>query len=321
MGQFLPKCGLRAFDGAKLTKTMKRIYFLFFILSGIVFLAGCTKDDEPSVPVISLNTGAGYTLDGAVVKTGGVLRFGITARPGDANITNLVIKKITPDGTIKVVLDSGMNSTGFTVNEVFYQNVEDTATWIFQVMDKNRLFASSSMVIYKDPASAWGGILEYPLLVMGYQDNITVGQFLCCATGKVFSADSAGMASDSIDIATYYFVDDNLPSPTFSSPGEDGGGILEYYPFISSWVVKNYTKWDISIESDPIPLSSFEDCHNDSLLIVSYDDVWGKKKFKWVEEGFIIPFKTAKGKLGLIHVISRDENTTGTIRFSMKVQP
>lgn len=297
-------------------------YFTLVLLfiAGLMLHSGCTKESDPVVPVISLNSGAGYTPDGSVVRTGGSLRFGITARAGDANITNLVIKKIMPNGSVKVVLDSGMNSAGFSVNEVFYQNVEDTATWVFQVMDKNRLISTASLVIYKDPDSQWGGIFEYPLIVMGYQENTVTGQFLCCASGKVFTGDSAGMASDSIDIATCYFMDDNIPSPTFTSPGEYGGGILEYYPFVSSWPVKNYTKWDISVDSDPVPATAYESCHNDSLLILSYDDVWGKRKFKWATAGDIIPFLTAKGKKGLIMVIAADETATGTISFSMKVQ-
>lgn len=297
---------------------MKKLSLFLFI--SVTILIGCKKESDPLVPVISLHTGAEYTPDGAVVKTGGMLRFGITARPGEANLTNLVIKKQMPDGSVKVMLDSGMNSTGFTVNETFYQNVEDTAKWIFQIMDKNRLIVSSSLVIYKDPNSQWGGIIEYPLLVMGYQLCTTTGQFLCCATGKVFTGEEASLAQDSIDVATCYFEDDNLPSPTFSSPGETGGGILEYYPFISSWTIKNYTKWDISVDGDPVPADAYDLCHNDSLLIVSYDDVWGKRKFKWADPGDIIPFQTAKGKMGLLKVLSADHEATGTISFSMKIQ-
>ncbi len=299
---------------------MKRIQIISLILVGLLVQVSCKKEKDPAAPVISLNSGVGFTPSGATVKTGGMLRFGISARSGDANITNLVIKKIMRDGKLKVMLDSGMNSAGFSVNKVFYQSIEDTATWVFQVMDKNRLFSSSTLTIFKDPTSAWGGILEYPGIVMGFQQNMTAGQFLCCATGKVFKGDSAGLVAESIDISTYYIMDDNLPSPTFSSPGEYGNGILEFYPFISSWPIKNYTKWDISVESDPVPESAYETCHNDSLLMLSYDDVWGKRKYKWAKAGDILPFLTAKGKKGLIRVISTDLFTTGSITFSMKVQ-
>jgi len=279
----------------------------------------CSKDETTSPPSISLLNGTGYTPAGSVVAVGRSLRFGISASAGSANITNLVVKKMMPDGSVKVVLDSGLNSTGFTVNETFYQGVEDTARWTFQVMDKSRQFATTAVTLYKDPASAWGGIYEYLSIVMGYQNCTTHGQFLVPSTGKVFFADSATMNQTLIDIITYYYVDDT-PSPTFSSAGETGGGITEYYPVIGQWTTKNYTKWDVSVDADPIPVSAFDACHNDSLMIVGYDDVWGKRKFKWADPGDVIPFLTASGKKGMIRVLSADHDPAGIITFSMKIQ-
>jgi hypothetical protein len=295
---------------------------IFLIISSaflILFTVSCKKDKNPAPPSIQLMTGNDYTHDGAIVAVGGKLRFGITASSTDANITNFVVKKIMPDGSTKVVLDSGLNSTGFSVNETFYQNIEDEARWTFQVMDKNRQFATTAITLYKDSASAWGGILEYPSIVMGFQNSSTHGQFLIPSTGKVYFADSATLFQNLIDIITYYYVDGD-PSPTFSSAGETGGGIADYYPSISQWTTKRYTKWDISVDSDPVPVESFDACHNDSLLIVSYDDVWGKRKFKWADPGDVIPFMTASGKKGLIRVISVVDDPAGATTFAMKIQ-
>ncbi|MCX6267629.1 MAG: hypothetical protein NTW16_09770 [Bacteroidetes bacterium] len=293
------------------------------IFLGITFLwvsvASCKKDENPAPPSIQLLTGMEYTASGAIVATGGKLRFGISASATGANITNFVIKKMMPDGSVKVVLDSGLNSTGFTVNETFYQGVEDTVHWTFQLMDKNRQFATTAITLYRDPASTWGGILEYPAVVMGFQNSATHGQFLVPSSGKIYFADSAVINQSLIDIIPYYYVD-GTPSPTFSSAGETGGGITEYYPTISAWTTKNYTKWDISVDTDPVPVSAFDACHNDSLLIVSYDDVWGKRKFKWAEAGIVIPFLTSSGKRGLIRVISVENDPAGAITFAMKIQ-
>ncbi|MCX6306248.1 MAG: hypothetical protein NT040_14890 [Bacteroidetes bacterium] len=295
------------------------IHLVLGILLLVVAIASCKKDENPVPPVITLMSGAEYTSDGAIVAVGGKLRFGISASAKDANITNLVVKKIMPDGTVKVVLDSGLNSTGFNVNETFYQGIEDEARWTFQVMDKNRQFATTAITLYKDPASTWGGILDYPFIVMGFQNSTTHGQFLVPSTGKVFFADSAAMNQNLVDIITYYYVD-GTPSPTFSSPGETGGGITEYYPAVGQWTVKNYTKYDISVDTDPVPVAAFDACHNDSLLIVSYDDVWGKRKFKWAEPGVVIPFLTSSGKKGLIRVLSVENDPAGTTTFAMKIQ-
>jgi hypothetical protein len=297
---------------------------LLYLLLGSLMLSliavSCKKDENPVPPTISLLSGNEYTAAGAVVMVGGKLRFGITAAGPDANITNLVVKKIMPDGSVKVVLDSGLNTPAFSVNKTFYQNVEDEARWTFQVMDKNRQFATTAITIYKDPASAWGGIFEYNAIVMGFQNNTTYGHFLIPSTGKVYFADTAFLNQTLIDIVTYYYDDGGIPSPTFSSPAETGGGITEYYPVIDSWSSKNYTKWDISVDTEPVPVAAFDACHNDSLLIVTYDDVWGKRKFKYAYPGVVIPFLTASGKKGLVRVITADNDPAGAITFSLKIQ-
>lgn len=298
----------------------QRTLLYLLALALLALVSGCSKEETSVPPSISLIYGADYTPANSVIAVGGRLRFGISATGADANITNLVVKKRMPNGDVKVMLDSGMNTAGFSVNETFYQSVEDTAYWTFQIMDKNRNFATTALTIYKDPNSTWGGIFEFSSITLGYQGNTAIGQFLIPSTGKVLTADSASLDPSLIDMVAYYFEDDDGPSPTFSSPGETGGGVEEYYPVIGSWSVKNYTKYDISVDTDPVPADAYVGCHNDSLLILSYDDVWGKRKFKWAEPGDIIPFMTNKGKKGLIQVIAADHDPTGKIEFSMKIQ-
>ena len=285
----------------------------------LTLVSACKKSGNPVPPSISLSSGPGYTPTGATVAVGGKLRFGISASATGANITNFVVKKIMPDGSTKVVLDSGLNSTSFSVNETFYQGVEAEARWTFQVMDKNRQFATTAITLFKDPASTWGGIIEYPSISMGFQNSTTHGQFLIPSTGKVYFADSAALNQNLVDIITYYYVD-VTPSPTFSSAGETGGGITDYYPTISQWTTKNYTKWDISVDTNPVFVADFDACHNDSLLIVRYNDVWGKRKFKWANPGVVIPFLTSSGKKGMIRVISVENDPAGSTTFAMKIQ-
>jgi hypothetical protein len=213
----------------------------FLLLSITIVFSACIKNEDPKPPSVSLKSGNDYTPDGAIVVIGAPLKFGIVASASDANITNLVVKKIMPDGVEKVVLDSGCNSTGFNIDRIFYQSVEEQAKWTIQVMDKNRLFATTAITINKDPNSSWGGIYDYGKIVMGYQNNTILGQFLVPSTGQVFNEDSAAVNQSLIDIVTYYFVDENLPSPTFSSPGELGGGITAYYPKLEQWSTLRYT--------------------------------------------------------------------------------
>lgn len=303
-----------------MTKFRKILFAL--IAMSVLLLAACDKDTDRNPPTLQLLSGVNYTTDGTVAAIGQPLYFGIDVQCGDANITNFTVKIKTSQGT-RTVRDVGLNSRDFTVNENFFQGVDDTAQWIFMVMDKNRLTDSKTLTIYKDPNSTFGGIRHYPSIVMGMNENTQIGHFLDPTTGHVYLLDSATIMQSAIDILAYFKMsDDNgvlTPSPTLSSPGETDDGSLEFYPALAQWQTRNYTKYDIRASNGVTPLA-FENAHNDSLLIVSYDDVWGKRKYKWAVAGTIIPFMTQQGKKGLIRVIQADEQAAGIIEFEMKIQ-
>jgi hypothetical protein len=295
---------------------------LAMVAISVLSLSSCDKDEERNPPQIKLLAGDTYTPDGAVVEIGQALRFGLEVNGNDANITNFTIK-IRVAGEERTILDSGMNSLSFVTNQIFYQGVDDTAKWTFSVMDKNRLTASTSMMIYKDPNSSFGGIRHYPSIVIGMDENTQVGHYFASTTGNVWMQDTAFMNQNLVDILTYFKMsEDNgvlTPSPTFSSPGETDDGAFEFYPNLSNWETLNYTKFDIRADNG-VTNEAFDYAQNDSLLIISYDDVWGKRKYKWAHAGSIIPFMTHAGKKGLIRVIQADEFASGIIEFEMKIQ-
>lgn len=293
----------------------------------MALLPSCKKEKEEIIlPEIRLVFDAGFTNPNDTVEVGKPLKFKVVVSGTQANITNFTIKKVM-QGNTKTVLDSGLNSSGFTSLHTYYQSIEESAEWTFTVMDRNRNTAQTSLRIYKDPNSQFGGIYEYDEIIMGYQQNVTNGHFFLPLYGKIYFSDSAAMFQEFVDVLTYFnYREDNgqnLPSPTFSSPGEESSATGElydiYYTFLSSWTTRNYTKYDIRVVNG-VTDELYDNAHNDSLLIVSYDDVWGKKKYKWAIAGTFIPFQTAAGKKGIIKVLSADYAETGTIRFSMKIQ-
>jgi hypothetical protein len=305
------------------------LYFVFFLIGVLVValnLVQCRKDDDPAMPEIRLIFDQGYTKNGDTIEIGGAVKFRVEVKGSDANITNFTVKKLY-NGITKTVLDSGLNSTGFTQNFTFYQSVEDIVEWKLSVMDRNRNEVSSSIIVYKDPNSQFGGIYELFNIRMGYQLNETHGHFFLPVMNKVLFGDSAQLYQDQVDILVYFNYREDLgilkPSPTFSSPGEEvsatGELYDEYYPDLKNWTTRNYTKYDIRAING-VTEESFSNAHNDSLLIVSYDDVWGKKKYKWAYPGTYIPIQTAAGKKGIIQVIEADTVDTGTILFSLKIQ-
>jgi len=312
---------------------MRKRFFpvsIIFILSVFIF-NGCKKDVKELPPTISFKIGASYTQNGAIVMVGHKLSFGIHATGTSEVITNFTVKKVLDNGTIITMKDTGLYSSTIDLNMIFFQNVENKATWTFTVMDRNRMTAEVSLVIYKDPNSTYGGIYFYPSIKIGYQNNTTYGHFLNPSTGIVYSnQDSATAHSNLIDILIYYINNvnsNNLPSPVLSSPGEmdqSSTEALTYYPYIANWT-RNYTLWDISFDNGnnaPLTAADFNAAQNDSLLVTSYHPVWGKKKFRWGTAGKIIPFCTnnGTGKLGLIQVIRADSADTGIMELAVKIQ-
>ncbi len=304
-------------------KFMKR-YLLILVLLSI--FAGCKREEQLYPPVISFKTGSLYTLNGDTVEVGHSLFFGITARGTSGNITNFTIKKHMTDGAVISMMDTALYSDYLDIDKVFYQNVEDVALWKFTVMDRNRMTAELTLTVYKDPNSAYGGIYYFPSLTLGFQNNNAYGHFLNPMTGFICKSDSSTAHQQEIDILCYFKNDDTPPAAVFSSPGEMDNFSTDaqtYYPQIINWTTRNYTLWDISLDNGnntSLTSADFDSAQNDSLLIVSYHDIWGKKKFKYATTGKIIPFKTAAGKLGLIKVINADENDAGLIEFALKIQ-
>ncbi|HBS88810.1 MAG: hypothetical protein A2W91_03950 [Bacteroidetes bacterium GWF2_38_335] len=306
---------------------MKRFAFRLIIISLIaVSISSCKKEKENLPPVIQIVAVSGNTVNGDTIAIGHPIKFRIKAEGIDANITNFTVK-ITSEGETRTLVDSGLNSEGFVLDKTFFQGIEDDATWTFQVMDRNRLTASISLKLFKDPNSTFGGIIEFPEITMGYQNNTEFGHFFLNELSKIYFQDSATLFQNQVNFLVYFNfrADDGpeLPSPTFSSPGEDasfyGELYTDYYTYIPDWSTWNYTKYDIRADNG-VSAVDFVSAHNDSLLIVSYDNVWGKKKYKWAMPGTIIPFQTAGGKLGLIRVLEADTVDTGKIKFAMKIQ-
>ncbi len=308
-------------------KTTRRFRSVFGLLILFVIITiQCKREDDPQPPQIRLVFESGFALDGDTLEIGKPIRFKVEAEGVDANLTNFTVKKLY-NGTTKTVLDSGLNSAGFNTSLTFYQGVEESVVWQLSVMDRNRMESFVSITIYKDPASQFGGIYEFENIRMGYQLNTLYGHFFLPLMNKVYFEDSASMYQDQVDILVYFNYREDLgvlkPSPTFSSPGEEtsANGELydDYYPFLKNWNVRNYTKYDIRA-SNGITEELFENCHHDSLLIVSYDDVWGKKKYKWAYPGTFIPIQTSTGKKGIIKVLEAEETESGSIAFSLKIQ-
>jgi len=293
---------------------MKKNYFLFFFLSIILSLNGCKKDDSTTSPVVSFKSDAAFVHDGAIVGEGSPIKFGITADGGGAKITNIVVKVSSEEG-VKTLMDAGLWLDKLDTVLTFYKGTAQNETWTFTIMNRKRELANVSLNLIKDSIAHYGEIVTYPSITLGMQNNTSFGHFFDIKTGNVLSADEAAANPQLVDIAVYYYLDAGKPSPTFSSPGDIDAPT--YYPGINNWSVKNYTKYDYVTQ---VGADAFDAAQNDSLLIKAYNEVWGKRKYKYAYPGFLFPIKTADGKIGIIKVIASDNEATGKITFALKIQ-
>jgi hypothetical protein len=297
-----------------------KINILFVVM--LLSVYACKKDSDKVPPTLQLNTGSGYIADSAIVAIGFPYKIGIIAGKGDAAITNLVVTLTTENGT-ETALDSGMYSNDFRYTKSVNYGASKFEKWSFTLRDKNGKSAKSSITILKDLTSAFGPITTYSSVTLAAQNNTLENPFFSVAKGISFSQPDADANQADINIITYF---GNLLVPstefTLSSPGESD--VTTFYPSIANWATpKNETRY----KPDSLSISqvAFDAAYNDSLIITNYTSATiGKRKFKIVRAGYVIPFHVTvgpeAGKRGLIRIKSLKNGIDGYIVADIKVQ-
>ncbi|HAQ65231.1 MAG TPA: hypothetical protein DCR43_05185 [Bacteroidales bacterium] len=288
------------------------LFFVILLCSG--FLISCSEDDATPLPTLQIATGEGVVTNGDTIGEGTLMFFRLILNGNGTKITNLVAT-ITYNDQKKTMMDFGLWKENLDTIIGFYKSDWQQENWTFTVMTEKRDFASAGLTILKDTISSFGSIVTWPLVTLSFQ-GINGPHYFDVETGEVLTDAEATVRQSDIDLLVYYYNDAGKPSPTFSSPGDQDA--LTHYPVIGNWTTLNYTKYDYVSQTTP---DAFDKATNDSLLIKQYDDVWGRRKYKYATAGWVFPFKTANGKIGLIKVLRSDVDASGTIDFAVKVQP
>lgn len=290
---------------------MKHFFSLFLI--GLVLLSACSDNSEAPAPTVTIASAVETVADGDSVGQGALMKFRLVVDGHGAYISNIVAT-ITDRDQMKTMMDVGVWATSLDTIVSFYKGAWDTENWTFSVMNNERLFGKASLTIYRDPVSAYGAITTWPDVTLTFQ-NTDGPHFFDVETGDVLTLQEAATRPADVDFAVYYYMDGTKPSPTFSSPGDEDAPT--YYPAMNGWSALSYTKWDYVSQTTA---DAFDRATNDSLLIDRYDDVWGRRKYKFAYAGWVFPFKTTNGKIGLVKVIRSDNDAAGSIQFAVKVQ-
>jgi len=293
------------------------------LLSAIVLLFdACRKDTEKVTPALQLETGSGFVADSAVVPIGFPYTIGISARKGEAAITNLVVTLTTDKGT-ETALDSGLYSNDFRYSRKISYGASRYEKWSFKLRDKNGKSATASLIIFRDTTSTFGPITRYSSVILTSQENSLHSSFFSVASGRIYTISEAASHPSEINIITYY-GDQLVPSTAFtlSSPGESDVSL--FYPMISGWQVpRNETRY--KADSLSISPAEFDKAYNDSLIITNYTSATtGKRKFKMARRGYVIPFQLTigsfAGKRGLILIRDMQPGQLGYIVADIQVQ-
>lgn len=297
-----------------------KISSILFAILALVY--SCKKDTDKKSPTLHLITQSGYVADSTIVPIGFPFRIGIDAENGDAAITNLVVTLTTENG-METALDSGMYSSDFSYARNVSYGASRFEKWEFMIRDKNGKSASTSITILKDINSAFGLITTFSSVKLSAQSDAAGNSFFSVTKGQLYSQQNANTSQSEINIITYY-GDLLAPSTEFtlSSPGESD--VSTFYPMITDWLIpKNETRY--KPDSLSISLGAFDSAYNDSLIITNYTSATiGKRKFKIVRAGYVIPFQLTlgpePGKRGLIKIKSIQEGTGGHIIADIKIQ-
>jgi len=299
-------------------KTVFRSGLLAFLA---LTMSYCSEEESTDqFPFIILKQGSEYTFGGARIPAGGQMKFGISAVGGGAAITNFRVKRIMENETV-TELDQGIYiaAGGIDTTLVYVKSSAEQETWNFFMMNENRDTASVFITIFKGDGSAYGEILFFPSITLGYPTNEEYQHFLDLDSGLTYPQGNVAGHEQEIDLAAFYYLSSGTSSPTLTCPAYPSA--MTYYPMFADWPVRNSTLYDYKTsDNDLVSPEQFDLAENDSLLVAGYkpQNVSGLCKFCYT--GKIIPFKTAAGKYGMVKVIRADEQEDGSMEIAVKIQ-
>lgn len=294
--------------------TNKSNIVLLGIISLVLTIFGCHKEEAPALPTLKFATTKGFCSGDTTIKISDVIQLAVEAESPDSRITYFSYRKITPTDTI--IVDSGMNVNAFQKIISITKGLSDWEKWEFRIRNKHNDWAIISLTITKDANSKFGKITTIPIIRLGAQNNTTYGSFFSIMKQAVYTLTEAYNSQTDIDLLYYYdFLqaeDNSIASPGASMSPTVYTGTMD----VNNWTIRNETRFVQSA----ITTADFDKATDDSLLIANtfiYPN--GKRKCKNLKVGDIYTF-IRNNKTGMIKVLNVVGKDDGYIEFSIKVQ-
>lgn len=305
---------------------MKRLSLILFSVAIAVsgFFTSCTDDTDTSFdkPTIDVLLG-GQAVSGTIEKTEGTaLNFEIKFSMGAAEdkLTKIRISSTIGGKTFNVidsVLDAGLFNGGdkefvYTYNTSVGTSEEKLS--FYTEDSKNR--TQEEVITIKPVAIApVGDFVTRTAILMGGQDNATIGSSYSISLNKVLTLLSAKENSSAVDFMYYYGATNKATLGSPSNTDVQSVFNATKYPNtnVAGWATKNTTNFaDVTVANfDNITVTDFDA----KIATVGTD-----KQSTQLAVGEVIAFKTAT-KSGLIKVEQISTTTSaGYIKISIKMK-
>lgn len=217
---------------------MKKLSFLFAILlmATVPFLTSCGTDEEATPPTIMMNAGVGYTTSDVSVPVNTVLKVGVIAQSTSSKLTNFKITQ-TSNGSSTTMKDTTFSSDLFNEDYLITAPaVVGNVTLTFKITAADGESAETSFTITTTSTP----IYTYTAVLMGGQENSTLGSFYSTLNDSVMKIANARQNSQQIDMVYYY-------GATFHSSivAVSDAQLLDVPAFAEcdTWATKNATKF------------------------------------------------------------------------------
>jgi hypothetical protein len=287
------------------------IKFLPIICILYLFLNSCTKAEIPEIePVIHFKIAPNYIFTDTSLSPGTQYKVGIIASSANGeNLTNLIVES----NGIRI-FDRGYNQPEIIEDIVLTKNFDETEKLNFIIRNKSRKADTLSIVVSR-LLRAYSPILKYNNIILGAQENITIGNYFSLSNGQLYTQAEAFNNQELIDIIYYY--DTSGDANTLASPAANLSGIISGEDSPQNWAVKRTTRY--SREALAIDDHDFNSTDNDSLIIANlFND--GGRKAKQLENNQYFGIQTNENKYGIIRIETVNGQTSGDIQISLILQ-
>lgn len=294
---------------------LKAIPFILTIL--LLILLSCEEEESNNNgdPSIQLVSEPGFVTGDTTIAVNQVFRIKIHADfNGNDKLTNFIAKL-----NDERYLDLGIYEKTYDRIIEIPKGLIDIENWEFIIRDIEGNFASTGLIVYKDPNIVYGEIDEFVNIKLGAQNNSETGSFFSFSNGNVYSLQDAYNNQEIIDLVYYYDDFEKLEESIISSPGGNIDAAFTGDYGMSNWSTRNTIRF--GREKLSITIDQFEQAENDSLLIAnSFAFESGGRKTKFLEPGDMYSFVREDNVKGIFKVVSTSGTSAGYITVDIKIQ-